>query len=461
MSQATRLATDEANQDLSLVHGNLWRAIWVMSWPLLLTTICGSLVGLTDMYCAGTLGSAQQAAVGVSEQIIFMFMVFILSTAVGTTAIVSRAYGAGNLKEAQFSTAQSICFSVMMGLTLSAISLTFARYGVSILAKSPDVVAFGRSYLSIYTLFLIPLSVQAICNAAFRAIGKTKLTLLVVGSMTAINIAGDFLTVIANQPVPGLGIRGIAYSGVIASFFGAGLAIYLLSRSELKESLKLLFPLNREMIMRVVRLGIPAAIQRMGWSLSVFALFFILNQCPNPTSALASWTIGMRVEALVFMPLMALSLSVSSIVGQNLGAKLPDRAIQAGWKVTWIGIWMMVVAGAGLFLLSGNLAHRMTHDPVTVTYTQQYLQINSLAEPFLAVGMILSGALQGAGDTRTPMWISICSHWVIRMPVAWYLADRLHWGPSGAWTGMAVSIVIMAILAGWRFQSKAWLESKV
>jgi Na+-driven multidrug efflux pump len=169
----------------------------------------------------------------------------------------------------------------------------------------------------------------------------------------------------------------------------------------------------------------------------------------------------MRTEGLIFMPLMALSLSVSSIVGQNLGALRYDRAIEAGWKVTWIGVALMFVMGTVLFIFASQFANFMSQDPETIKFVTEYLRINACAEPFLALGMVLGGALQGAGDTRTPMVITLICHWMIRLPLAYLLALQLHMGPSGAWSAMAISVAIMGLLTAFWFRSKKWLKTEV
>jgi Na+-driven multidrug efflux pump len=169
----------------------------------------------------------------------------------------------------------------------------------------------------------------------------------------------------------------------------------------------------------------------------------------------------MRVESFIFMPLMALSLSVASIVGQNLGAGEIDRAFEAGWRVTWIGIWSMVVLGIVLYFAATPIALAMSNEPGTVRYTADYLRINALAEPFLALGMVLTGALQGAGDTKTPMWFTLICNWLIRIPIAYVLALALHMGPNGVWSAMVISIFIQGFLIAWRYQSKGWLDLHV
>lgn len=444
-----------------LVEGSLWRAIWIMSWPLLITTVANSLVGLTDLYVAGHLGSIAQAAVGLSEQIIFMFLLFIMATGTGTTALVSRYWGKGDRETAFDYTAQSLVMAIVLGILLAISSYFSAHHVLGAFTESREVTRLCTVYLGIFSLYMIPFSVVCISNAAFRAIGDAKTPLFVVSTFTVLSIVGDFLLVLNNWPIANLGVRGIAISALTSSSIAALLALYKLSRSELAPSLKRLNRVLPDMLRKIVKIGIPSAIQRMAWATSTFVLFFILARCPLPTEALASWSIGMRVEGLMFMPVMALSMAVSSIVGQNLGAREIERAYKAGWQVAWIGIGMLTVMAAVLFLSAVPIAHCFSKDSQTIEYVISYLRVNSLSEPFLALGMILGGAFQGAGETRTPMWITFLSNWVIRLPLAYYLALHLGHGPTGAWWAMTLSVVIMGLVTAWRFKARTWTQLHV
>jgi MATE family multidrug resistance protein len=447
--------------DAPLVSGSLWKAIWMMSWPLLITTVANSVVGLIDVQVSGYLGAAAQAAVGLAEQVIFIFMVFLMSMGVGTTAIVSRAYGKGDHKEADFATAQSISLSILTGLFLTVLAVAIAQYAVPIFSKSPSVVSQCDLYLTVFSLYLVPFSLICIANAAFRAIGNAKVPLIVICTEVVINIAGDYLTVVYNWPVPGLGVRGIALSATIGALVASGVAVICIHRSKLKGSLLQLWPLSLDLIRRILNIGVPSALQRLSWALSVFGLFFILSRVPNPTAALASWTVGMRVEGLLFMPQMALSLAVGSIVGQSLGAKRIDRAFRAGWTVSAIGVAVIGVLATGIFIFAKELASMMSKDPSTIAYTTTYLQINAIGEPFLAANSVFSGALQGAGDTKTTMWIALVTHWLVRLPLAWVLALNMGMGTNGAWIAMTTSVIISTILVAIRFQSGAWVHKRV
>ena len=447
--------------DAPLVQGGLWKAIWLMSWPLLISTVATSVVGMVDVQVSSYLGAASQAAVGLAEHITFMFMIAIFSISVGTTAIVSREFGEGNTEETLKGTAQSLMLSFFCGTILAVSALSSAHVLLPFFSSSKEVIELGSTYLSLFGFYLIPFSVVCITGAAFRAIGDSRTGLIIVIIDVIINIIGDYLTVRGNWPVPGLGIKGIAASGVIANMVAAILAVVLIARSPLKKSLTLLTQVDWIMQKRILKVGLPSAIQRTGWASSVFALFFILRYVPESTSALASWTIGMRVEGLLFMPMMAFSLAVSSIVGQNLGAKKEDRAMKAGWNVTGLAFGSMAVLATLMFVFADQIAAHMSQDPTTIKFSASYMRINAVTEPFLAVAMVLMGALQGAGDTKMPMVYSLFCNSVVRLPLAWWLAITLNMGTDGVWISMAVSVTVCAVLCTMRFKSGEWMKTKV
>lgn len=159
----------------------------------------------------------------------------------------------------------------------------------------------------------------------------------------------------------------------------------------------------------------------------------------------------------MLMPLVALSLAVSAIVGQNLGAKRIDRALKAGWLVAGIGAALMLALNTCLYVFAPQLATILSSDPRTIALTTSYLRITALCKPFIAADTILSGALQGAGDTRTPMWASLIANWVIRLPLAWFLAIAADWGADGVWWALTLSPAVLAGIVAWRFQSRKWV----
>ncbi len=453
--------TTKGPAQATLVHGSIWRTIWVMSWPLLLSTITSSFVGLVDVKVAMQLGSAAQAAVGIAEHVVFIFMIFLMSVAVGTTALVSRAFGAEDKKLALQGTAQSISLAAMMGMALLLFCLTTCQLFIKWFAPSMEVFSLAISYLMIYSFMLIPFAIHSTIGAAFRASGNARTPLIIVIVMTVINIAGDFLTIYGNWPIANLGITGIAYSGLIANLVGMCIALLLLKFSNLGDSFKQILPFDLHTVRSVLKIGLPSAFQRLAWTVSFALVIFILKVCANPTEAIAALTIGIRIESILFMPLLAFTLALSSITGQNLGAQKYERAFKAGWQTAALGVGITIVLASLLFIFAQPLAQTLSNDSLTVNYTANYLRITAFSEPLLALGMILGGALQGAGDTKTPMWITLVTQSAVRLPLAWLLALHLGFGPTGAWLAMAASVLCMALLITIRYQSRAWMKIKV
>ena len=267
-----------------------------MSWPLLLTTIGNSIVGLVDVKVSSYLGSSAQAAVGLAEQILFMFMLFIMSVGVGTTALVSRAYGANDVEEMLDSAGQSFTLSIMLGLIMALLCALTAAFALPLFKCPPDVTTISSSYLGAYSWMLIPFSITVIANSSFRAIGDSKTPLLIVSTMTVINIVGDYVTVLGNlaRARPGRTRYGLCCPGRIAYRRCPGHMLDAKVGDQKFTQTHFTGPTSYHPPRRQYR---PASglSEHFGWALSVFVVFFILKQCPNFTS-LASWTIGMRVE---------------------------------------------------------------------------------------------------------------------------------------------------------------------
>jgi len=451
------LATNTSRQS----SGSLWFVIWNMSWPLVIATMSASLIGAVDVQVAGLLGPTAQAAVGLAEHVLSMFNMFISSIAVGTTAIVARAAGAKNHSEVEYSTAQSITLSLFMGILLSCFVAWSAHFIIPCFAQDPAVVSQSVLYLGTYALYMVPFSLVCISNSALRAIGVPGRIVAIVLTELLVNIFGDYATVIGNWPVAGLGVRGIACASIAGAVSASCVAALCIWYSPLKLAFYKFLPISTDAVMRVLRIGVPAAIHGVSWSLSVFFIFFTLKEVHNSTAALASWAIGMRVEALLLVPLIALRLSVASIVGHSLGAGQTAVAVRAGWNVAGIGVALMFVLGTVVFMLAKQIGAAFSSDAITIEYTASFLSFGAIALPFRGLGAGLDGALQGAGDTRALMWMLMFTNWIIRLPLAWLLCIKLEWGPPGAWMAIAISGILATVLICLRYGQGSWTKQAV
>jgi putative MATE family efflux protein len=466
MSSASSSAEEKDPQ--LLVTGSTLAAIWHMSWPMLTQMLVISSASFVDIWVAGKLGSEVQAALGICNQIWFLMLLLTVALSSGTMALISRFWGARDYTQAVEAGRQSLIFGIIFGLLSTAAGLLAARPLLAFAGATPQVQEYGWQYLSIDLLSQLPFTIVWTAHSMFRAIGNSRVPMVNWLIMAVIIVACDFFFCLG--PLK-LGVRGIGLSWTIAGVVGMSLNFYLLSRSDLAKSLDLwpaikagLTVETKAWIWRILKIGIPTCIQDLAWVMGNFALFWIFAMTKDPTSCQAAWTIGFRVEEMLCtLPLHALSTSIGTIVGQNLGAKKPERAERTGWQATQIGLAIEIPMAAVMYFFATPIASMMSKDQAVIASTAEYFKIIGLCEPFTACWIILFGALTGAGYTRWPMWAGIICLTVVRLPLAYFLATKagLNMGPSGIWLAIAISAALIGILAAWRFNTGVWKTQKI
>lgn len=457
---------EEATQ--KLVTGSTLAAIWHMSWPMLMQMLAISSASFVDIWVAGKLGSEVQAALGICNQIWFLMLLMTVALSSGTMALISRFWGARDYPQAVEAGRQSLIFGIIFGVLSTMIGMLAARPLLAVAGATAQVQELGWQYLSVDLLSQLPFTIVWTAHSMFRAIGNSRVPMINWLVMVAIIVCLDFFFCLGP---PHLGVSGIGWAWTIAGVAGMSLNLFLLSRSDLAKSLDLwpsikagLTEETRGWIWRILKIGIPTCIQDLAWVLGNFALFWIFAMTKDPTSCQAAWTIGFRVEEMLCtLPLHALSTSIGTIVGQNLGAKKPDRAERTGWQATQLGLAVAVPMSVIMFVFATPLAGTMSKDANVILYTAEYFRIIGLCEPFVACWIILFGALTGAGYTRWPMWAGIFCLTVVRLPLAFFLATRygLNMGPAGIWSAIAISAALIGMLAAWRFKSGVWKTQKI
>ncbi|MBY0546066.1 MAG: MATE family efflux transporter [Candidatus Obscuribacterales bacterium] len=454
LSQAT------SGVDGMIVNSSLWRAIWHLSWPLYLNMMTIALASFSEIWVGGRLGSAAQAAIGLGGQIWFFLVLLVVALSAGTNALVSRFWGAGDIENAVTAARQSIIFSLIFGLGIMGAGMILCRPLLRMLGASAEVEELGWQMLK-YDLIGQPLiCIHWVSNAIFRARGNTVTPMITAGVVCFLVILLNFgLCVWPLQ----IGISGLGMSWPLASIVGVVLTLYLQRKSDIGYFLDWKGPgISAEWFIRIMKIGVPACVQDLAWVGGNFLLLFILAKCNEPTAAEAAWGIGLRLEeSLCSMPVCALATAVATIVGQNLGAEKPERADRAGWLVGSVGAGYSIVLGLAMCLFAEPVARFMSSDASVVAYTVDYLRIVGLAQPFVAVWLILAGAMQGAGYTRAPMMVTIVFLVFLRLPLAWGLSIGLGLGPTGTWLSLSISSALVAAALCWQYKSGVWKNQKV
>jgi Na+-driven multidrug efflux pump len=194
-----------------------------------------------------------------------------------------------------------------------------------------------------------------------------------------------------------------------------------------------------------------------------FFFFLVFARTAHPAAFQTAWAVGFRVEEMFAgFPIYSLALAAGTIVGQNLGARQPERAERAGWQVAAVGVSANTVFGLCMFFGAEQIANAMTMgDSLAVAYTAQYMKVVGISEPFLAAWLILFGAMQGAGYTKWPMWATTVCMVCLRLPLAWLLTLDLGLVPSGSWVAMSLSTITIGVLAIKHFKAGNWKKETV
>lgn len=444
---------------IDLTQGSTWDNIWRMSWPMLFVMFFNFLVGLTDIYVAGFLGPEIQAVVGFVGQLYFFIIIVANAISIGTVAILSRAVGAGKFQDSLSTARQSLIFGAICAIILTLPGFFLKDQIISLSGFSGNVRETAVDFFVIYIFALAPNYLVIISNAIFRAGGEVRLTLIAMFFVSLINIALNFLMVFGIFSFEGIGYKGIAMATAISMFAGVAICFFLFKRSRWRDIFSQAgnWHVSADLARRIIILSWPAALIQLSWNAGTIILYNILSRLQDVSiTAMAALTNGLRIEALIYLPVFALNMAASVLVGQNLGASSPSRAEKIGWHISFSGVALVTLIAIPIFIWAGEISSPLAKDEQVLAETVRYLRITMLSEPFMAIGVILAGSLTGAGDTKGAMLAIVSTHWMIRLPLAYILAVVAGYGAVGVWIAMAVSIFFQGIAMTMRFRNGRW-----
>jgi putative MATE family efflux protein len=453
------IPADKRSSDF-ITSGKLGRSVWALAWPTIVTTLFQTANWTMDLFFLKPFGTTAQAAVGTSGQLMFMVASAIMAVTIGSTALVARFTGARDLKQASQAAKQSIVLGFIGSVLISLLLFATMRPALMLLGLKSDVQQVGVAYLTIVTAFLPFGMLLFICTAIFRGLGDVWTPLKISATVDALNIALDYLLIYGCGPIPRLEVRGAALASSLSRVIGLGLCYVYLRHAEVWRHPTTWRP-RWDWFRRILNIGAPAAAHDVLSSMARFAFVRILAQTPQATIAIAASVIGIRIESWAFMPAFAFSIAASTMVGQNLGAHQPGRAGRAGWHSAGQCAALLTLVAALLVLFPGALMRIFSSEAKVIELGISYLIWNGLSEPIIGVGMVLTGALRGAGDTRYPLLLSLVSMWGVRVGLGWLFCLALGYGAPAAWPVMFCSMLVYAVLIALRFKSGRWKSIKV
>jgi putative MATE family efflux protein len=429
---------------------------------MLLVMFFNFLVGLTDIYVAGFLGPEIQAIVGYVSQLYFFIIIVANAISIGTVAMLSRAVGAGRFEDALSTARQSLLFAVWCAVALTATGFVFQDLIISLAGFSEDIRHIALDFFVIFVFALAPNYIVILSNAIFRAGGEVKLSLLAMSVISLINIVLNFLLVFGVFSFPGLGYRGIALATALAMSAGTVICFVLFRRSIWNGIFSGMRRVSADLVRRIVSLSWPAALIQISWNAGNIVLYNILSHLEEGgITAMAALTNGLRIEAFIYLPVFALNMAASVLTGQNLGAGAPERAEKIGWKISLSGVAFVSLVALPVFIWAGSISSPVAKDPQVLAETVRYIRITMLSEPFMAISVILGGCLMGAGDTKGAMFVIVSTLWIIRLPLAYFLAVVAGYEAYGVWLAMIISMFFQGVFMTARFSYGRWKEVRV
>ena len=435
-----------------------FREIWALSWPQILMMFLNFLIGIVDVYVGGRIGRETQAAIGVLTQAMFFFQVVAMAVANGAVAAVSQAEGAGRHARANRYVWMCLILGVVASLAILAIGLACRSLFLSLLQVPQPMLPVARTFLTIF-LWLLPIqSFFFIANALFRAKKLVMVPLYAWGLAAVLNALGDFGLGLGLWGLPDLGSAGVAWS----TFFSvtAGMLFNFVALLRVGMLRLAQFPTCRWMrqgIGYLLRVAWPSGLSQIVWHTGYLVLFAITGSLPaGSVDALAGMAAGARVESLLFLPPMAFNFTASILVGNLLGAGRPDLAKRVGYRILVTGVVAVTLMGLALWPFLPDAAAILSPQAAVQAQAVSYLRYNVAAIPFTVSGLILIGALTGAGATLLTLFVTGSSIWLVRLPLALFLGHRLLGRAEGVWMSMFVSQAMQAMACLCVYQFVGW-----
>jgi putative MATE family efflux protein len=419
-----------------------------------------TVVGFVDMWIVSALGTRAVAGVGLAHQIHFALFAVLAAVSTGTVALVARFVGAGDAREADRILRMSVLLSCILGAALMGL-LPLTQTIVGTFGVESEVRAIGGSYLFILLLFNVPLYVSVVLSMGVRGAGDVRTPLIVGAIVNAVNVVLNYGLVYGRLGMPELGTDGSALGTGIAMALGAVIYVGLWAADALAVPRHgWVRGLDRGCARRILRIGIPTAIEQGAFQLGLLLFIRIVGRFG--TEPVSAYIIGVRILALSFVPGLGFSTAGGTLVGQHLGAEDPDEAARAGWRATFGAMAVMGGVGLAIILAARPIAQVFgATGALTVDLTVAFIYILGAAQPLMAVEFALGGALRGAGDTRFPLVAILTGLFAVRLAGALVVADLLGGSVVAVWSCLLADYLVKAGMLATRFRSGRWKHVKV
>lgn len=429
--------------------------IFRFALPMLIGNVFQQLYTLINSVVVGRfVGKEALAAVGASFPMIFTLISLVIGIAIGATIIISQYFGAKDMKNVMRAIDTLMVFTLIASIVVMIVGILISKPMFRLIDLSDDVIPLAVSYFNIYMLGLVFAFGFNSISAILRGMGDSKTPLYFLVISTVMNIGLDLLFVLVFH----WGVKGVAWATNISQAVALLFAIIYLNNTHDIFKVRWRRPdFDREILKKSLRIGFPVGFQQAFVALSMLAMYWLVNRFG--TDVAAAYSVAYRIDSFASMPAMNFAMALSAFVGQNLGARKPER-VKRGLASTFYmtAIISICTSLAGIFF-AGPLMRLFTTDPGVVEAGKDYLQIVTGFYIVFSSMFVVGGVMRGAGDTFIPMLITFFALWIVRIPVGYFLSE--HIGYHGIWWCIPIAWIVGLSLSFIYYSTGRWRKKVV
>lgn len=416
--------------------------------PATVENLLQTLVGFVDTLMISKIGLLAVTAVGVANTLLAVYLAIFIAVGVGTSTLVSQSLGKANPDRAKEVVAQSTVLTFFVGLCFSLITLLFGKQLLAMMGATKEVMRFSQEFFYLVggTAFLIAL--MTVFSSILRATGDAKTPMKISVLVNLLNIVLDYILIFGWGPIPALGVVGTAIGTVVSRLIGCLLLYRKINQTMLKFTLKDIR--TKSNFRPLINLSIPAALERLVMRLGQVVYFGLIVAISAKT--FAAHTIAGNIESFTYMPGYGLAAAAATTVGFSIGANNKKAAREFGFLAVKYGIGIMTVFGIILFFGSPYFARMFTADSQAISKIVIALRIDAFIQPILAISLILTGALQGMGDTKSPLYSTAIGMWFVRVLGVILFSRVFDLDIAGVWLSILIDIYLRAFYLTYKFR---------
>lgn len=445
------------------------KIVWALAWPTIVEQLLLTVVTYVDAAMVGSVGVNATAAIAVNTSVIWLIQGLMAGLGVGASVLVATKIGERKLEQAQAILMQSILAMILLGGAVMLIGELILAHNLPRWMGAEEVLlAPAEQYMRIVAAAFPFQVLLAVGCAIIRGAGDTRTPMYYNILSNIVNIIGNFLFIYETRTVTifgfslkiwgaGMGVGGAALGTALAFFISGMLTLrHLLSRKSIVHvpGARSLKP-DREILGQIVRLGLPAAFERVTLSSGQMVITALVTGMGS--SVLAAHQLATTAESICYMPCFGFSVAATTLVAQSIGAGEKEMAKNYAGICIRYGIGIMIISAVLMFLFAPQMIWLFIRDTAVISLGAAMLRIEAFAEPFVAVTNVICGVLKGGGDTRWPFYISIIGMWVVRLTLAVVAIKVFGVGLAGIWIPMAIDWTVRMLICLRRYKGEKWL----